>query len=48
VSNAILVFGASGTIGLPLVKALVQHGENVLAASRSGKAIEGAKGVKFD
>ena len=47
-SNAILVFGASGTIGVPLVKALHLRGENVLAASRSGKTIEGAKAVKFE
>jgi len=47
-SNSILVFGASGTIGAPLVKDLLNRGENVQTASRSGKTIEGAKAVRFE
>ncbi len=47
-SNAILVFGASGTIGVPLVHDLLARGESVQTASRSGRTVEGAKGVKFD
>ncbi len=47
-SNKILVLGAGGNVGRPLVKALRAKGESVKAASRSGKAIEGAEGVAFD
>lgn len=47
-SNSVLVFGASGTIGVPLVKDLLNRGEKVLCASRSGKTMEGAKAVKFE
>lgn len=47
-ANKILVLGASGTVGRPLVRALLAKGEAVKAASRSGAAVEGAKGVRFD
>lgn len=47
-SGKILVLGANGNVGTPLVKALVAKGENVKAASRSGKPVEGAEGVAFD
>lgn len=47
-SNKILVLGATGNVGAPLVKALVAKGETVKAASRSGKAIDGAEGVVFN
>ncbi|MCX5579806.1 SDR family oxidoreductase [Kaistia terrae] len=47
-TNKILVLGATGNVGAPLVKALVAKGEAVKAASRSGKPVEGAEGVVFD
>jgi uncharacterized protein YbjT (DUF2867 family) len=47
-TNKILVLGATGNVGAPLVKALVAKGEVVKAASRSGKPVEGAEGVVFD
>ncbi len=47
-SGKILVLGATGTVGRPLVRALLLKGETVKAASRSGKAVEGAEGVVFD
>lgn len=47
-SNNILVIGANGNIGQPLVKLLLAQGELVLAASRSGQAVAGAQGIKFD
>ncbi len=47
-SKKILVLGAGGNVGIPLVKALVAKGETVKAATRSGKAIAGAEGVVFD
>src|SRR5512137_71815 len=43
-----MVFGASGTIGVRLVKELINRGEKVLTASRSGKTIAGAKAVTFE
>jgi uncharacterized protein YbjT (DUF2867 family) len=46
-SNKILVLGATGNVGAPLVKALIAKGEKVKAASRSGKAVDGAEGVVF-
>lgn len=46
--GTILVFGAGGNVGRPLVKALLARGEKVRAATRSGAAIEGAPGVAFD
>ncbi|AGZ38026.1 MULTISPECIES: SDR family oxidoreductase [Pseudomonas] len=47
-AGKILVLGATGNIGRPLVKALLAKGEVVKAASRSGIALEGAEGVAFD
>lgn len=47
-SNAILVIGANGNVGKPLVEALVAKGETVLAASRGGADVAGAKGVALD
>ena len=46
--NKILVLGAGGNVGRPLVKALRARGEAVKAASRSGAPVEGAEGVAFD
>lgn len=48
VSDKILVLGATGTIGRPLVQALLAKGEKVKAASRSGQAVKGAEGVAFN
>lgn len=47
-SNKILVLGATGNVGAPLVKALIARGEKVKAASRSGKTVDGAEGVVFN
>ena len=47
-SKKILVLGATGTVGRPLVKGLIARGEAVKAASRSGQAVEGAEGTLFD
>ena len=47
-AGKILVIGSTGTIGTPLVRALVARGESVKAASRSGRASDGAEGVRFD
>lgn len=47
-SGTILVLGAGGNVGRPLVKALLAQGEKVIAATRSGHAVEGAAGVAFD
>ncbi len=47
-SKKILVLGAGGNVGRPLVKALVARGEAVKAATRSGADVEGAEGVAFD
>jgi uncharacterized protein YbjT (DUF2867 family) len=47
-TKTILVLGATGNVGRPLVKALLAKGETVRAASRSGKPVEGAEGVVFD
>jgi uncharacterized protein YbjT (DUF2867 family) len=44
----ILVLGATGNVGKHLVKALIAKGEQVKAATRSGKAVAGAEGVAFD
>jgi uncharacterized protein YbjT (DUF2867 family) len=46
--NKVLVIGATGNVGLPLVKALRDRGEAVKAASRAGRPVEGAEGVVFD
>lgn len=47
-SKKILVLGATGTVGRPLVKGLLARGEAVKAASRSGQSVEGAEGTSFD
>lgn len=47
-SAKILVLGANGNVGRPLVQALLAQGEQVKAASRSGSAVAGAEGVVFD
>lgn len=47
-SKKILVLGASGHVGRPLVQALLARGEAVRAASRQGTAVPGAEGVRFD
>ncbi len=47
-AGKILVLGATGNVGRPLVKALMARGEAVKAASRGGNSIEGAEGVVFD
>ncbi|MBU6956954.1 SDR family oxidoreductase [Pseudomonas sp. CVAP len=47
-SKKILVLGATGTVGRPLVRGLLARGEAVKAASRLGQAVEGAEGTPFD
>jgi uncharacterized protein YbjT (DUF2867 family) len=47
-AGKILVLGATGNVGRPLVKALMGRGEAVKAASRGGKPVDGAEGVEFD
>jgi uncharacterized protein YbjT (DUF2867 family) len=47
-SGHVLVIGATGNVGLPLVKALQAKGATVRAASRSGKPVAGAAGVAVD
>lgn len=47
-SKKILVLGATGTVGRPLVRGLLARGESVKAASRLGQAVEGAEGTPFD
>ncbi|MFK8250079.1 SDR family oxidoreductase [Ancylobacter terrae] len=47
-AGRILVLGARGTVGTPLVAALLAKGEKVRAASRSGAAVAGAESVAFD
>ena len=47
-AGKILVIGATGNVGRPLVKALLARGEAVKAASRTGKPVEGTEGVAFD
>ena len=44
----IAVLGANGTVGQHIVPALVAAGHTVFAASRSGKAVEGATSVAVD
>ncbi|EKO3500919.1 SDR family oxidoreductase [Vibrio fluvialis] len=46
--NKVLVLGASGHVGQPLVAELLANGEQVKAASRSGQAFGAAEGVVFD
>lgn len=47
-AGKILVLGATGNVGTPLVTELVARGESVHAASRSGKPVAGAEGVALD
>lgn len=47
-SGRILVLGATGTVGAPLVAGLVARGERVRAASRQATAVPGAEAVRFD
>lgn len=47
-AGKVLVLGANGNVGAPLVKALLARGERVKAATRSGKAVGGAEGVRFE
>jgi uncharacterized protein YbjT (DUF2867 family) len=47
-SSKILVLGATGTIGRPLVAGLLARGEAARAASRGGQSVDGAEGVVFD
>lgn len=47
-SDAILVVGATGNVGRPLVQALVATGATVKAGSRGGQPVEGAPGVVLD
>lgn len=47
-SGKILVLGATGTVGRPLVSQLVAAGEPVKAASRKAASIQGAEAVRFD
>lgn len=47
-SQKILVLGATGNVGQALVQALLQKGEQVKAASRTGKTVAGAESVVFD
>lgn len=47
-TGRILVLGATGNVGTPLVRALLAKGESVRAASRSGRALGEAGGVVFD
>lgn len=47
-AKKILVLGATGNVGRPLVSALLAKGEAVKAASRSGAPVEGAEGVAFE
>ncbi|MBY7767294.1 SDR family oxidoreductase [Vibrio fluvialis] len=46
--NKVLVLGASGHVGQPLVAELLAKGEQVKAASRSGQAFGAAEGAVFD
>jgi uncharacterized protein YbjT (DUF2867 family) len=44
----ILVLGATGNVGTPLVAQLAAEGRAVRTASRRGTAVPGAEGVRFD
>ena len=46
--STILVLGANGNVGAPLVRSLLDAGHSVRAAGRSGQAPEGAEPVAFD
>jgi uncharacterized protein YbjT (DUF2867 family) len=47
-SGKILVLGATGTVGTPLVAQLLAAGETVRAASRNATPVVGAEVVRFD
>ncbi len=47
-AGKILVVGATGNVGAPLVAELVAKGEKVKAATREGKPVKGAESVAFD
>ncbi|MCW2246019.1 uncharacterized protein YbjT (DUF2867 family) [Azospirillum fermentarium] len=47
-AGAILVLGATGTVGTPLVERLVALGQRVKAASRAATPVAGAEAVRFD
>ncbi|QCI67570.1 NAD(P)H-binding protein [Phreatobacter stygius] len=47
-AGTILVLGATGNVGAPLVETLVASGERVKAASRSASPVAGAEAVRFD
>ncbi|WP_192385662.1 SDR family oxidoreductase [Mesorhizobium silamurunense] len=47
-SGKILVIGATGNVGRPLVRELVAAGEQVKAASRAATVISGAEAIRFD
>lgn len=47
-TSPILVIGATGHVGRPLVQALRARGLPVRAASRAGQPVDGAEGVAFD
>lgn len=47
-SGKILVLGATGTVGTPLVAQLIAAGETVRAASRNATPVAGAEAVRFD
>jgi uncharacterized protein YbjT (DUF2867 family) len=46
--SKILIIGATGNVGRPLVRELLARGEAVKAASRAGNPVEGAEGAAFD
>lgn len=47
-SSKILVLGATGTVGRPLVAGLLARGEAVRAASRGGQSVGDIEGIVFD
>jgi Predicted nucleoside-diphosphate-sugar epimerases len=47
-SGKILVLGATGTVGTPLVAELMAAGATVKAASRTGRPVHAAEGTVFD
>lgn len=47
-AGKILVLGATGNVGAPLVERLVALGETVKAASRNATPVPGAEAVRFD
>lgn len=47
-SGKILVLGATGNVGTPLVEMLAAKGEKVKAATRKGSKVAGAESVAFD